>query len=92
MKRAIRIVVLACALTVGTGAATAAHTITVESNGVSHDLATGTPRIFDADYNVVAKPKDELRTNRSAASHGTNTACEAIPEHAAVTITGGTCG
>ena len=92
MKRVLSIVALVAALTLGTGASALAHTITVESNDVTHDLATGTPRIFNSDYEVIAKPADEQRTYRSAASHGTNTACKAIPEHAAVTITGGTCG
>ncbi len=94
MKRLLSIVALVTALTLGTGSASA-HTITVTGPDgevvTTHDLATGTPRIFDTDYNVIARPDDAKPTNRSAASHGTNTSCEAVPVSSPVNITGGTC-
>ena len=91
MKRAIRIVVLACALTIGAGGTAVAHDLTVTTPDgevvVQKPLAKGiTPRIFDSEGNYVG----EGGTN-SAASQGTNTACEAVPDQSAVYITGGTC-
>lgn len=81
MKRAIRIVVLACALTIGTTATTAAHTITVTNpHGdvvTSHNLAKGTPAHPDG--------------TGSAASHGTNVACQAVGTDGPVLIIGGVC-
>lgn len=96
MKRLLSIVALAAALTLGTGGSALAHELYVTTpNGDSvledHDLAKGTPRIFDADYNVIAHPSEEVSTNRSAASHGTNVACMAVPESSPVNILGGTC-
>lgn len=92
MKRVLSIVALVAALTLGTGGSAMAHRITVTTpDGTvvrdGEDLARNlTPRIFDSEGNHVGEGGTD-----SAASQGTNTACEAIPEHAAVTITGGSC-
>ena len=77
MKRVLSIVALVAALTLGTGAHTIAHELYVTTpNGkvvlVNHDLAKGTPSHPDG--------------NGSAASHGTNTACLAVPEDGPVLI------
>jgi hypothetical protein len=90
MKRMVCAAALAVALTFAGGGCVLAHTITVENNGagVVHqekDLARGiTPRIFPDGPDPGDAPD-------SAASQGTNTACEAIPEDSAVTIKGGSC-
>jgi hypothetical protein len=90
MKRMICAAALAVALTFTGGSGVMAHTITVENpgTGVVHqdkDLARNiTPRIFPDGPDPGLAPD-------SAASQGTNTACEAIPENSAVTIKGGSC-
>ena len=91
MKRAFRVVALFAALALATLGTAAAHDISVSppggGEGTEHGLAKRlTPRIFDADGNYVG----DSGTN-SAASQGTNTACEAIPPGGPVTITGGSC-
>ena len=88
MKRAFRVLALFAALSLTTVGATAAHEITVTPPGggvgTSHDLAKGTPSHFpDGD--------DPGTAPDSAASQGTNTACEAIPADGPVSITGGSC-
>ena len=88
MKRVFRAVALFAALSLATVGTAAAHEITVTppggGAGTSHDLAKGTPRHFpDGD--------DPGTAPDSAASQGTNTACEAIPAGDPVTITGGSC-
>jgi hypothetical protein len=83
MKRMICAAALAAALVTGVGGEAMAHkiTVTTPSGEVVRDkepLAAGiTP---------AHKTKDG-----SAASQGTNTACEAIPGHAAAYISGGSC-
>lgn len=93
MKRFLSLVALVAALMLGTGTAAVAHKITVTTpngttvlNGkpVAREL---TPKLFDDEGNYVGRDEGEW----SAASQGTNTACEAIPEQSAVTMTGGTC-
>lgn len=90
MKRTLYGIALILALTLGSGDA-AAHTITVtppqaDSVVVNKDLAKGTKRMFDGRGNYVGLGPD------SAASNGTNTACEAIPEGGVVDIdAGSTC-
>lgn len=90
MKRMVCAVALAAALTFAGGGGVMAHRITVDTPGagVVHDgkpLARElTPKIFPDGPD----PGDALD---SAASQGTNTACEAIPANTAVTISGGSC-
>lgn len=89
MKRMVCAAVLAAASTFAGGGVALGHDISVvppgEGQGTEHPLAKAlTPAIFpDGD--------DPNTTPDSAASQGTNTACDAIPRHAAVTITGGSC-
>lgn len=82
MKRMLCAVALAAALTFAGGSGVMAHYITVDTPGAGEvrdheELARGTP--------------DHKSKDGSAASQGTNTACEAIPENSAVYIEGGTC-
>lgn len=81
MKRLLSIVALAAALTLGTGGSATAHTISVTNpHGevvTSHDLAKGTPTHPDG--------------TGSAASHGTNVACQAVGDDGPVIILGGVC-
>lgn len=90
MKRILCAAALAAALTFTGGSGVIAHTITVDNPGagVVHqdkDLARNiTPRIFPDGPDLGTAPD-------SAASQGTNTACEAIPGQSAVTIKGGSC-
>ena len=89
MKRAIRIVVIACALTIGTGASTAAHELYVTTPGgdvleaqpIARNL---TPRIFDREGNYVGDGG-----TFSAASQGTNVACQAVGTDGPAIIYGG---
>ena len=88
MKRAFRVAALFAAPALASAGAAAAHEITVTPPGggvgTSHGLAKGTPRHFpDGD--------DPGTAPDSAASQGTNTACEAIPADGPVSITGGSC-
>lgn len=91
MKRMICAAALAAALVTGVGGDAMAHRITVDTPGAGvvrerENLAREiTPRLFPD------SPDDNDELLDSAASQGTNTACEAIPEQSAVTITGGTC-
>lgn len=89
MKRILCAAALAVALTFTGGGVALGHDIVVTppggGQGTSHPLAKGiTPAIFPDGDDLNTAPD-------SAASQGTNTACEAIPGHAAVTITGGSC-
>lgn len=90
MKRIVYGIALVLAITLGSGSA-AAHRITVTTpNGTvvrdAEDLARNlTPRMFDGRGNYVGEGPD------SAASNGTNTACEAVPENGVVFISGGDC-
>ena len=83
MKRMICAAALAVALVTGVGGDAMAHRITVDTPGAGvvryrEDLARDiTP--------------DHRTKEGSAASQGTNTACEAIPGHAAAYISGGSC-
>lgn len=93
MKRLLSIVALVAALTLGTGGSAISHRITVTTpDGTTvRDRAPLarelTPDLFDESGNYVGRDEGEW----SAASQGTNTACEAIPEHSSVIITGGSC-
>lgn len=79
MKRAIRTVVLACALTIGAAGSATAHELYVETPAGqvrnNHDLAKGTPPHPDG--------------TGSAASHGTNVACIAVGYDGPVSIYAG---
>jgi hypothetical protein len=83
MKRMICAAALAAALVTGVGGDTMAHKITVDT--------PGTGMVRNAEPLAKDLTPDHPKKDGSAASQGTNTACEAIPEHSAVTITGGTC-
>lgn len=92
MRRLFCIVGFVLALTLPTGGSVAAHKISVTTPAgevlfeepIAKEL---TPRIFDDEGNYVG----EDETNNSAASQGTNTACEAVPAGGPVLITGGEC-
>ncbi len=93
MKRLMLAIGLAGAVGLAGAESAVAHKLTVTSPGQDapvidrQNLAVGTPRFFDADGNYVG---DGGVT--SAASHGTNTACEAVHGTGGVVdIDGGTC-
>jgi hypothetical protein len=92
MKRAFCAAVFVLVLTLASGGDVVAHRITVTTPAGevvdNKDLARNiTLRLFDEDGNNVGKDEGTF----SAASRGTNTACEAVPEDGPVRITGGTC-
>jgi hypothetical protein len=95
MKRLIAAVTISGILLFGTMGNAAAHRLTVDPPGqdepviVRQGLALGTPRLFDVNGNRTFDPSLQVR---SAASHGTNVACESVhATNGVVDIDGGSC-